>query len=185
MNQHAGTHYPRIPEFDNVILEPLYRKSCQHVAIPNAQAMLMSQIGITREVHYLFGAGNPWEVQRSKRHAEYEDTPSSSPVKRRRKEPENVPSSPLSTDGSDDDINLDKFEAWCRGSYKPEYNWSEVFDILRDADIGLDFFSSKKPMKASKLLKLCSTTDQTLKGTAAERICKAHARWIKKGKPSS
>ena len=90
LNSNASTHYPpRIPEFDNIILEPLYKKNPQHASIANAYLQAFPQLamgvgGFTRELHYLHG-NNHWDSnEHGKRRVAYNDdnTPPSSPVKR-------------------------------------------------------------------------------------------------------
>jgi len=187
----ASLHYPpRIVEFDDIILEPLYKKNPKHAIHGSTVAELLApQIGgipvggVTRELHFLHGGHlGPWPHHGSRKRHSDPDSPLSSPVKRRQKAYD-VSSSPLSTEISLCVDSLQTFQDWCHAKY-PNYNWSELFDILRSADVGLDSFSRGKTTKASKLMRLCSNGNKPLKEATAERLCKVHARWVKKGKPS-
>jgi len=74
-------HPPRIPEFDDVILAPLYKKNKHHApqAMPNETLVPQLGGGLLREFHVYHGSSN-----RHKRHRDYEsDTPTSSPIKRK------------------------------------------------------------------------------------------------------
>jgi hypothetical protein len=81
------------------------------------------------------------------------------------------------------DISLEAFREWCEFNHKG-YDWTDIFDILKKADIGLDSFNEPKT-KASKILQLCESVNPKLKLAAAECLVKAHARWVKKGKPAA
>jgi hypothetical protein len=190
----ASEHYPpRIPEFDDIILEPLYKKNPRHmvnVNSVNSVNLLMSQVGngITREFHFVHGGGNPWDYERKQ--GSFENNASlCTPARRRQKAVNNASSSPVSsitTLDVEDGVSLKEFQKWCQKVHQVDYDWTEVFDILRDADVGLDSFSNTmgKKTKASKLVRLCASGSAVpLKIAAAERLCKAHMRWIKKGKP--
>jgi hypothetical protein len=188
INHSATDHYPpRIPEFDDLILEPLYKRNPNHTNHANSANLLISQMGgrITQEFHILHGGGNPWEYGR-KWGPGHGDTSLSSPAKWKRKVLCDALSSPISTDTSlcvEDGVSLHGFQNWCQTHHQSEYNWTDVFDILHDADVGLDSFSTKKKTKASKLIQLCALANTQLKEAAAEHLCKAHARWVRKGKP--
>jgi hypothetical protein len=174
----ASKHYPpRVPEFDDWILAPLYKKNPKHVL--NAGNTENGAVGIAaQQVPYFIPPSWSYAEPRKRRRESLSD--SISPVKRKQQA---FDSSPVSSiDNSIRvDVRLDTLQKWCEFNYK-SYDWSEVFDILVKADVGLDSFTEPKT-KASKILRLCSSKDPPLQPATADRLVKAHARWVRKGKP--
>jgi hypothetical protein len=174
---------PRIPEFDNLILKPLLKKYKPQTSVSIVEPSIPPvNPGLLREVHYNYISEN----RHNKRHKDYNsDTPNSSPIKRRkRKDYDTSVSSSSSSDHSpltsQTVPTLSPMHRWCKTEHCPEYpGWDEAFDILRHNDVGLDSFSKK--MKSSKLIRLCHSSN--LKEATAERLIKAHKKWMKSGKP--
>ena len=173
---------PRIPEFDNVILEPLLKKYKPTSASIAESSIPPVNPGLLREVHYNY---IPNDNRRHKRRKESDsDTSNASPIKRRkRKNYDTSFSSSYSSDHSPlrTASTLSPLQHWCKSIYRPEYSlWDEAFDMLRKNDVGLDSFSKK--IKSSKLVHLCHSS--ALKEATADRLIRAHKKWIKKGKPA-
>jgi hypothetical protein len=177
-------HPPRIPEFDDLILEPLYKRNPKHAA----HAMMSNQPMMPQfPAPYPYYVPPPYSgrTPRKRRNRDIDsDSPGSSPVKAKKKQSNDAFSSPLSTDAassmSPPAASLSPFQQWCENEYQPQHCWGNTFTILRDNDVGTDLFPTEKRMKATKLIRLCKSP--TIKEATAERVCKAFRKFVRRNK---
>jgi hypothetical protein len=178
----ATIHYPpRVPEFDDLILEPLLKRHLKRD--PEGSAFSGQSInpstsstsgpgGFMKEVHY-------HHHNSRKRPNGYsdDDSPESSPDKRKRNRRHKTHRRSRSESESDQDISPDitmsPFAKFCRENDRG-YQWENVFQTLQDGDVGMDLIGVKSATTNDKLTRLCPD----LKPATAIRLAKYHKKWI-------
>jgi hypothetical protein len=106
-----------------------------------------------------------------------DESPESSPDKRKRNRRHKTHRRSRSLSESDQDISPDitmsPFAKFCRENDRG-YQWESVFQTLQDEDIGMDLIGVKSATSDDKLTRLCPD----LKPATAIRLAKYHRRWI-------
>jgi hypothetical protein len=179
----ATVHYPpRIPEFDDIILEPLVKRHLKRDPEGSAfhgrtDESNSTTSGFTKEVHFHH------HRSRKRRNDYYDDDDSheSSPAKpKRRKHHKKRPHSSSSSDSSSSNhdilhhITMSPFAKFCRES-DTGYEWEGVFNTLKEGDVGMDLLGTNSAISDAKLKGLCPA----LKPATAKRLANYHKKWIK------
>jgi hypothetical protein len=178
----ATIHYPpRIPEFDDLINEPLLKRHLKRdpegstFNDPNGvEYQSNSAAGsIMKEVHYHHHRSH-------KRPNDYydDDSHESSPPKlKRRKQNKKYRPDSSSSSGSSfilNHITMSPFAKFCKES-DTGYQWESVFNTLQEGDVGMDLLGTNSAISDTKLKGLCPA----LKPATAKRLANYHKKWIK------
>lgn len=180
---HAATiHYPpRIPEFDDLILEPLLKRHLKRDPDGTAfNGQIVDEHNSTqsgsfmKEVHYHHHRSR----KRRNNYYDSDDSHESSPDKPKRRKKKHRPykSPSVSSDSNHDmpGITMSPFAKFCKES-DSGYQWDSVFQTLQDGDVGMDLIGVYSATTDEKLRRLCPD----LKPATAKRLANYHRMWIK------